>query len=75
MRCLDRIAASLTAAQQDTITPLRITVRDLKASFESLVDEQRTLGFTDKDGMIADLIAASKDGRRHHPRRSVLGRR
>src|ERR1700761_7716589 len=41
MRCLDRIAAALDGVQQDTINPLRITVRDLKASFESLVGEQR----------------------------------
>ncbi len=33
MACLDRIEARLAAAQQDVITPLRITVRDLKTSF------------------------------------------
>ena len=60
MQCLDRIEAALKASGQDTITPLRITVRDLKASFESLVSEQRSLGFTDTEGMIAQLIAASQ---------------
>ncbi len=30
MACLDRIEARLAAAQQDVITPLRITVRDLR---------------------------------------------
>jgi methyl-accepting chemotaxis protein len=60
IRCLDRIAAALVAGQQDTITPLRITVRDLKASFDSLVAEQRSLGFTEKAGVLADLIASSK---------------
>jgi methyl-accepting chemotaxis protein len=59
MRCLDRIAAALDGAQQDTINPLRITVRDLKASFESLVGEQRLLGFTDREGLTAELVAAS----------------
>ncbi|HYA05676.1 MAG TPA: methyl-accepting chemotaxis protein [Xanthobacteraceae bacterium] len=60
MQCLDRIEAALKASGQDTITPLRITVRDLKASFESLVSEQRSLGFTDTKGMTAQLIAASQ---------------
>jgi methyl-accepting chemotaxis protein len=59
MRCLDRIAAALDGAPQDTINPLRITVRDLKASFESLVGEQRLLGFTDREGLTAELVAAS----------------
>ena len=39
--------------------PLRATVRDLKTSFASLVNEQRTLGFTDKQGITADLAAGS----------------
>jgi len=60
MQCLDRLEATLGGSQQDTITPLRITVRDLKASFDSLVAEQRSLGFNDSQGVIADLIAASK---------------
>jgi methyl-accepting chemotaxis protein len=59
IRSLDRIEEILGSAQQDTITPLRITVRDLKASFASLVQEQRSLGFNDKQGYTADLIAAS----------------
>ncbi len=61
MQCLDRIQASLTSAQQDIITPLRITVRDLKASFESLVNEQKTLGFNESEGVTGNLIAASND--------------
>jgi methyl-accepting chemotaxis protein len=60
MRCLDRIEAAAAGAPEDTITPLRATVRDLKASFDSLVGEQRKLGFTDKEGVTADLIAASR---------------
>jgi methyl-accepting chemotaxis protein len=59
MKSLDRIAATLGATDQDTITPLRITVRDLKASFESLVNEQKTLGYTETDGITAELTAAS----------------
>src|SRR5271169_914377 len=59
MKCLDRIEASLSAAQQDTIMPLRITVRDLKSSFESLVTEEKMLGFDETQGVTAELIAAS----------------
>ncbi len=59
MQSLDRIEATLAASQQDAITPLRITVRDLKASFDSLVNAQRALGFNETQGTTADLIAAS----------------
>ncbi len=59
MQSLDRIAAALSASQQDAITPLRITVRDLKASFASLVSEQKSLGFNEAEGTTADLITAS----------------
>ena len=59
MKSLDRIEASLVSSQQDAITPLRITIRDLKASFESLVNAERALGFDETQGTTADLIAAS----------------
>jgi methyl-accepting chemotaxis protein len=59
MKSLDRIAASLGTDDQDVITPLRITVRDLRASFESLVNEQKSLGYTETEGTNADLNAAS----------------
>jgi len=59
MQCLDRIQASLDASQQDSVTPLRITVRDLKSSFDSLVNEQKALGYHEAEGVTADLIAAS----------------
>jgi methyl-accepting chemotaxis protein len=59
MKSLDRIAAMLGPADQDAITPLRITVRDLKASFESLVNEQKTLGYNENEGITAELTAAS----------------
>jgi methyl-accepting chemotaxis protein len=59
IKSLDRIAAALGSSAQDVITPLRITVRDLKTSFESLVNEQKSLGFTESDGINADLNAAS----------------
>src|SRR5487761_2500786 len=52
---LDRIEAQLPAAQQGAIMPLRITVRDLKASFDSLVRAQRALGFNEAQGETADL--------------------
>jgi methyl-accepting chemotaxis protein len=59
MTSLDRIAATLGDAAQDTVTPLRITVRDLKTSFESLVNEQKSLGYNERDGITAELTAAS----------------
>jgi methyl-accepting chemotaxis protein len=59
IKSLGRIAETLGDSDQDIITPLRITVRDLKTSFESLVNEQKSLGFTEHDGINADLNAAS----------------
>src|ERR1700730_17789366 len=59
MERLDRIEAKLAASRQDVITPLRITVRDLKTSFASLVNEQKTLGFDETQGITAQLTAAS----------------
>ncbi|MFZ2067635.1 MAG: methyl-accepting chemotaxis protein [Xanthobacteraceae bacterium] len=59
MKSLDRIEASLVSSQQDVITPLRITIRDLKASFDSLASAKRALGFNEREGTTADLIAAS----------------
>ncbi len=59
MAALDRIEAVLPPSEQDTIRPLRITVRDLKNSFESLVNEQRTLGFNKDQGITAELVTAS----------------
>jgi methyl-accepting chemotaxis protein len=60
MQSLDRIAAILDSSAQDAATPLRITVRDLKTSFSSLVNEQKSLGYTESEGTTADLTAASK---------------
>jgi methyl-accepting chemotaxis protein len=59
MQSLDRVESALASSPQDIITPLRITVRDLKASFDSLVNEQRALGFNETEGKTAELIAAS----------------
>jgi methyl-accepting chemotaxis protein len=61
IKSLDRIAGVLDASEQDVITPLRITVRDLKTSFESLVNEQKSLGYTEHDGVTAELNAASAE--------------
>ena len=68
MKSLDRIAAMLGASAQDVITPLRITVRDLKTSFESLVNEQKSLGYDDTQGITAELTVASSAVERiiHH---------
>jgi methyl-accepting chemotaxis protein len=59
MHSLERIEATLGSAVEDTVTPLRITTRDLKSSFESLVTEQQSLGFDETEGTTAALIAAS----------------
>jgi methyl-accepting chemotaxis protein len=59
MRSIDRIESALASSDQDVMTPLRITVRDLKTSFDSLVNEQHALGFNETEGTTADLIAAS----------------
>jgi methyl-accepting chemotaxis protein len=59
MKSLERIAAMLGASAQDVITPMRITVRDLKTSFESLVNEQKSLGYDDSQGITAELTVAS----------------
>jgi methyl-accepting chemotaxis protein len=59
MKSLEHIAAMLGASAQDVVTPLRITVRDLKTSFESLVNEQKSLGYSDTQGITAELTAAS----------------
>ena len=75
MRSLDRIAATLGASQQDVITPLRITVRDLKTSFDSLVNEQKSLGYNESRWHHRRSHRGEQRGREHHPRRSVVGRR
>ena len=60
MQSLDRIEAALSiGARQDVIMPLRITVRDLKSSFDSLVNEQKSLGYNETEGVTGGLIAAS----------------
>ena len=59
MKSLERIATMLGGSAQDVITPLRITVRDLKTSFESLVNEQKSLGYDDSHGITAELTTAS----------------
>jgi methyl-accepting chemotaxis protein len=56
--CLDAISAALGSMEQDPVLPLQSTVRDLKTNFESLVREQKSLGFGPGDGMTASLIGA-----------------
>jgi len=59
MKSLERIAAMLGDSAQDVITPMRITVRDLKTSFESLVNEKKSLGYDASQGITAELNVAS----------------
>jgi methyl-accepting chemotaxis protein len=58
MRSLDRIGASVAPSREDVIAPLLTAVRNLKADFDSLVQEQRRLGFNEATGVTAKLIAA-----------------
>ena len=60
MGALRRIENMPGATVEDAITALRITIRDLKSSFGSLVAEQKSLGFDETEGTTAVLIAASK---------------
>jgi methyl-accepting chemotaxis protein len=59
MRSINRIESTVGPSQEDVTTPLRITIRDLKTSFASLVNEERSLGFNENEGTTGDLIAAS----------------
>jgi methyl-accepting chemotaxis protein len=60
MRSVERIAATQAASEQGVIAPLRNTVRDLKANFDGLVNEQKYLGYSETEGTNADLNAASR---------------
>ena len=58
LQCLDRIEETIGASQRRMITPLRAKVRDLKTSFGNLVHEEEALGFTETDGIGAELTKA-----------------
>jgi methyl-accepting chemotaxis protein len=52
---LDRIDAATGGRQADEITALRLELDKLKKNFDQLVLEQRTLGFSNSDGLRSDL--------------------
>jgi methyl-accepting chemotaxis protein len=55
LQCLDRIEATIDAAQRPMIAPLRAKVHDLKTSFGNLVHEEEALGFTETEGIGGEL--------------------
>ena len=59
LQCLDHIEATLASSQQGMISLLRGTLENLKTRFDTLVGEQRALGFSDREGVTGELIAAS----------------
>ena len=75
MKSLDRIEASLVSSQQDVITPLRITIRDLKASFDSLVECRARARLQRKGGHDRRPDRRQRRDRAHHQQRTDLGRR
>ena len=75
MKSLERIAAMLGASAQDVVTPMRITVRDLKTSFESLVNEQKIARLRRQPRHHRRAHRGEQRGGAHHPRGSVVGRR
>ena len=58
LQCLELIEERIGASQRGMITPLRAKVRDLKTSFGNLVHEEEALGFTETDGIGAELTKA-----------------
>jgi methyl-accepting chemotaxis protein len=60
LQCLDHIEATVDASQRPDIGPMRATVRKLKASFTTLVHQQEALGFTETEGIGAELTTAGQ---------------
>ena len=58
LKSLDNVVNSGTAIRQDIIAGLRKQLAGLKMNFDQLVEEQKTLGFTDDEGLRAKLRAA-----------------
>ncbi|HET9716900.1 MAG TPA: HAMP domain-containing methyl-accepting chemotaxis protein [Pseudolabrys sp.] len=58
MRSLDTIEAGLSGMRVDDIRALRNELKGLKKNFDQLVTEQRTLGFTDTEGLRGELQSA-----------------
>jgi methyl-accepting chemotaxis protein len=59
LQSLERVETTLGLAGQESIPALRVMVQDLGARFAGAVREQRTLGFTETEGLTAVLGAAS----------------
>jgi methyl-accepting chemotaxis protein len=57
-KSLDHIEHSGTAVRTEVISGLRKQLAGLKANFDGLVDEQKTLGFTDEQGLRGKLSSA-----------------
>jgi len=55
---LDKIEASVSSMRNDDINALRTELGVLKKNFEALVAEQRTLGFSDMEGLRGGLVEA-----------------
>jgi methyl-accepting chemotaxis protein len=60
LQSLDRIETTLAAADQESIPALRAMVQQLGTRFASVVGEQRTLGFSETDGLTGVLGATSR---------------
>jgi len=59
LQALDNIAATRPASEREAVAPLRAAVENLNAQFGSLVQEEKTLGFRESEGLTGELIAAS----------------
>jgi methyl-accepting chemotaxis protein len=60
-KALDQVQSSGAGVPQDTIDTLRQRLADLKKDFDQLVAAQKTLGFTDADGLRGQMSAIGND--------------
>jgi len=60
LQSLDRIETGLAAADQESIPALRAMVQQLGTRFASVVGEERTLGFSETEGLTGVLGATSR---------------
>jgi len=58
LRSLDRIQNSGAAMREEKIATMRQQLAGLKMNFDKLVTEQKTIGFTDHDGLREKLTSA-----------------
>lgn len=59
LHALDSIAATRPASEREAITPLRSTVENLNTHFGALVQEEKTLGYRENQGLTGELEEAS----------------